>query len=480
MAAAPSAEETLNSLQRLLRRAHVVVEELQERIVTNRMMLRQLNRLQKEMYRGYHTLDTLRCRRALEDDHRQAASPSFTASRFNPAKRPHLWRGGSSSKLERATEVLGGLEIAIRDVSELAVFLSGCPRRCRQPYSMYLLLDKCMFSRQMETEQVMEFLFQAEDSGAGTPAVLPIIGRGRIGKTTIIEHACNDGRVRAHFSQILRFSQDSIRDVKTIASLSDCGVIKHHHHDRAVVVGGGRTLVIIELTGDIDDDVWAKLYSDCRHQVASGSKIIVASRSDKIARLGTAESLRVQPFTEEAYWYFFKVRTFGSSADIEDHPKVASIAMDLAREMNGCFFGASVFSRLLKGSFDVHLWSMALASVREFKRMNLLLFGADFVDLWQVVDPVFVRRANNTYSSEYLVILDDYQTGLSVHQDSAQSEGPQMSTRDLFFGTDARPRGRFRVLAWRSHIPPHYSYMMNCEVRRLQRRRKKRAQHAAS
>ncbi|KAF8690560.1 hypothetical protein HU200_040924 [Digitaria exilis] len=75
-AAAPAVEETLNSLQRLLHRAHVIVEESEERIVTNQAMLRQLNRLRKEMYRGYHTLDTLRCRApdADGDDHNRAVA----------------------------------------------------------------------------------------------------------------------------------------------------------------------------------------------------------------------------------------------------------------------------------------------------------------------------------------------------------------------------------------------------------------------
>nr|CAB3459512.1 unnamed protein product [Digitaria exilis] len=484
-APAPSVEEKLNNLQRLLHRAHVIVEESEERIVTNQAMLRQLNRLRKEMYRGYHTLDTMR-RRAPDadgDDQNRAvaAGRSFTTSRFNPAKRLRPRGGSSSSQHERAIQVLGDLETAIRDVRELVVFLSGCPRLCRQPYTVHLLVGKCMFNRQMEMEQIMEFLLQGEDySGAveeGTD-VLPIIGPGRVGKTTIIEHACNDQRVRSHFSQILRFSQDSIRDVRTIATLGDCSVIKLHD------VGGEKmmTLVIIEVAGDIDQGVWEKLYSDCRHQIGRGSKILVASRSDKIARLGRRRTpLTVKFFTEEAYWYFFKALTFGST-DMNDHPKVAAIAMDLARELNGCFFSASVFGGLLKANFDARIWSRALAQAREFNRMNFLIFGADFVDLWQFVDPVFIGRSGYA-SSEYLVILDDYQKR-SVDEDSAQSgDGPQMSIHDVFIGQNVRPRGRFKVLGWRSHIPPHYSYMMTCELVQKQQLvfpRKKRIRHVAS
>ncbi|CAL5066244.1 unnamed protein product [Urochloa decumbens] len=345
--AAATLEATLqNSLKMLLLRVHVVVEEAEQRHITNQALLRDLNLIRKEMYIGCHALDIFVCRyhRETARDQQDVSPSSSTPSRFNPAKRLCFRGGSGSSEQDRLFEVFGRLEATIRDASELFVLLSGCPRRCRQPYSMYLLLDNCMFSRQMEMERLMEFLLQEDasssgDSGAETLAVLPVIGPGRVGKTTIIEHACNDERARSHFSQIMRFSQDSIRDVKTIATLGDCSVIKLHNR----AVGGERTLVIIELTGDIDEHVWAKLYSDCTHQFAIGSKIIVASRSDKIANLGTTQPLTVQSFAEEAYWYFFKARTFGS-ADVKDHPKVASITMDLAREMTGCFFSASVFN----------------------------------------------------------------------------------------------------------------------------------------
>jgi hypothetical protein len=55
-----------------------------------------------------------------------------------------------------------------------------------------------------------------------------------------------------------------------------------------------------------------------------------------------------------------------------------------------------------------------------------------------------------------------------------------MSVRDLFFGNNSSvvPHGRFKVLEWRSHIPPHCSNMMTCEVQRPQQMlsRKKRVQ----
>jgi hypothetical protein len=144
--------------------------------------------------------------------------------------------------------------------------------------------------------------------------------------------------------------------------------------------------------------------------------------------------------------------------------------------MHGSFFTANVFSALLKANFDTHFWSMALASMKRFKRANSLLYGEKWDCFLQGIEPVNIRRVNKT-SSEYLVVLHDYEIGFV--QNKAENEGPQMSIRDLLFGSNSvRPRGRFEVVAWRSHIPPHYSYMWECEVRRSQRMvsRRKRIQ----
>ena len=99
------------------------------------------------------------------------------------------------------------LEAILAGAMELAVFLTACPTvSCRRPYSAHLFLDKCMFGRHAEWDQVLEFLLQAElpvTAANPAPGVLPIVGPALIGKSTLVEHVCNDERVRRHFSLIL-------------------------------------------------------------------------------------------------------------------------------------------------------------------------------------------------------------------------------------------------------------------------------------
>lgn len=470
---APTEEERLHSLQRLLLRLCIIIEEAEERRITNQAMLHQLCILKMEMYRGYYILDSFSCRAHGEErmnDHQ--VSHSFAPSKFNPAKRVCFCRGSSqsASQAELLEQVLGSIGNTIEDVSEFVILLNRCPRLYRQPYNMYLLLDKCMFGRHMELEYIINFLLQAETTlGAENPGVLPIIGPGKVGKSTLIEHACNNERVRSHFSQILCFGGDDLRDASAV-TLRDAGIIKHQN----LTMGSGRTLIIIELVLDIDERLWKRLFSSAKRSIASGSKIIIASRSDKIASFGSTQALRVQSLTQEAYWYFFKVRIFGCM-NAQDHPKLAAIAMDIARELNGCFMGATIFRGLLKSNFNPHFWSMALACLRKFKRHNMLVYGERFAAPWQIEEPIYVRRLEKT-SSEYIVILDDYQTesaksSANSPTSSGQSkpEAPKMSVQDLFFGS-VRPQGKFNVLAWTSHLPPHYNYMFTCGIQRPRRK----------
>uniref|UniRef100_A0A0D9WUX5 NB-ARC domain-containing protein n=1 Tax=Leersia perrieri TaxID=77586 RepID=A0A0D9WUX5_9ORYZ len=447
----------LERLQQLLLRARITVEEADDRLITNQTMLQQLNILRKEMYSGYYILDNFRCHGHEEDNCKDQVSNSSAQSKFNPAKRARFCMVSGQSLQEQLHQVIGSLEVTLEDISEFIMFLSNCPRLCHQPYSMHLILDKCMFSRQMEMECIMNFLLKEDTSDVENPGVLPVIGPGRVGKTTLIEHACNDQRVRNNFCQIVFFSGDNLDDANLV-TLRDSGVIKHQNH----ATGVERILIIIELTKEIDEGVWRRLYSASRNHVASSGKIIVTSRSENIASFGTTPALRIKFFSQEAYWYFFKVRTFGSM-DAKDHPILASVAMEVARELNECLMGANIYSALLKTNFNVQFWRRALVRIREFVKLNVLLYGASFFDdPWQATGPSYIRRVNKI-KSEYVVMLDNYQTcsapnmvlcrSNNVH---SEDELPMMSMQELLFGS-VRPQGKFKVLAVRSHLPPCFT-----------------------
>lgn len=91
--------------------------------------------------------------------------------------------------------MLGHLETIVSDTQEFVVLASSYPRITRQPYCSYVLLENCMFGRHAELERVIKFLLELHPlCGAKGIDVLPIIGPGKVGKSTLVEHVCRDER----------------------------------------------------------------------------------------------------------------------------------------------------------------------------------------------------------------------------------------------------------------------------------------------
>ncbi|CAO2199947.1 unnamed protein product [Urochloa humidicola] len=457
----PSVDHNLRRLHQLLLRIRTIVEEAEGRNVTNQGMIRQLKVLREEMFRGYCVLDAFKYRTLGGDESRddeQEVSRSFALSSFNQAKRIRFSiRNTASSSVSSVVsmkdlqKMVCGLEDIIGDTKEFVVFLMSYPPMYRQPYSMHLYLDKCMFSRHMEREHVIGFLLSRDHLCDESVEVLPVVGPALVGKSTLVENVCDDERVRNHFSLILYHSAENLDDEK-VSTFSETCVTKHQND----AADDGRVLVIIELLGDADDEAWKKLLSSSPHP-PQGSKIIITSQSEKITRLGTTQAVRLQHLQFEAFWYFFKVLVFGST-DPEEHPRLASMAMEIATELRGCFLCAHIGGALLRANFTAQFWRRFLAFTREYTEKDPLTSCCGSQDVISTKDhPRYGWAIAKPKPAKYFLLRNSYQKAL------VQDDDPKITLLDLLFGSVKR-RGRFEVLVWRSHIPPYYSYISNCTL----------------
>ncbi|KAK8453557.1 hypothetical protein SEVIR_5G303232v4 [Setaria viridis] len=469
-------EDSPLRLRRVLLRVQAVVEEADRRRVTNQAMLRQLQLMREGVYRGYYLLSAFKSQGAMQGKTQQDrevshSSSSFALSQFNPAKRlctvsartttanvasDDTRREGDAEAELR--EVLTSLERMANDMKELVVFLSCYPPTRREPYSGHLWLENRMFGREAEQERIMSFLLETEPPvGTEDLGVLPVIGRARVGKSTLVEHVCLDERVRKHFSLIVFLGEGDIEDgnLSSPHQLGDNGIIKHRHLNSSA----GKSLVVIELDGDdVDESTLGRILSALRRErTAPVRKILVTSRSEKIASFGTTRALELKPLPREAYWYFFKTIAFGST-DAGDQPELASVCMEIAGLLNRSFIAANLIGGLLRANPCSQFWRKVLKGYRDNTSMHLLLFGEHQSDLLAKDRPVYFWRLVPKTQS-ILIVYSCYQVC------SPRKHGlPKITANDVQIGR-ARPRGKFEVLAWRSHIPPYYSYMLSSEER---------------
>jgi len=359
------------------------------------------------------------------------------------------------------------LSSMIRDVNELVLFLASYPRLYSQPYSTHLLLANCMFGRQIEAQLVISFLLHTQPNGAEELEVLPIVGPRYVGKSTLVGHVRKDERVIGHFSNILFFRIHGFTDDVLATFREGCAAkLQNRMSDSNK---DGRLLVVIELDGDLSEEALNRLFSASRQYVPRGSKIILTSRFDNIVKFGTTKPLNLKYLSSEAYWYFFKTLTFGST-DPEMHPRLTHLAMEIAKMQISCFFNANTVARLLRDNFNGLFWSKVLAFFRCFIQQHISRFGQPpFCPLGEDRLAYIGRMAA---PSEAVVVYH-------LHLLSSVVEVPKIRLDYVIFGS-VKPHGKVEVLIWQSHIPPYYSYVCTCEIQEIKNTGAKRKRSVGS
>ncbi|TVU31381.1 hypothetical protein EJB05_23064, partial [Eragrostis curvula] len=243
--------------------------------------------------------------------------------------------------------------------------------------------------------------------------------------------------IRSSYSSILHFSED------------DIDKIDQRKFKRV------RTLAIIEFVSDVTHKEWHKFYSlvAC---TGKGSKVIIISRSEKHARLGTVNPIRIHSFSQEEYSYLFKVLAFGSTNPM-DHPQLALIGKELATMFQGSLIMLNVYASVLRNNQNVRFWSRTLELFRVIMQNNLATFGEHPKTLLErhgaAVDITGFTLSSQSGTLFRLVLQ-------TTEKNAYKGDLPTMSFGDIIAGSTILPK-KFQ-LVWKSRLPPYNVICANC------------------
>ncbi|KAL6640840.1 hypothetical protein ACP70R_021963 [Stipagrostis hirtigluma subsp. patula] len=452
-------EDDQRRLERVLLRMRTIVEEAVGRCITNQGMILQLKMLVKDMYAGYYMLDRLKFESVEEDrvegevSHPNRSLGMYTSIaakrlRFASATTNNTPVEFGTKRATKLKDILESLETKIQDMREFVMLLGSCPRLSRQPYSTYLFMDKCMFGRHAEKEQVINFLLCSDTHACQKLGILPIIGPHRVGKKTLVQHVCKDERVRNCFPHILIFKGDDLKNIELTANLK---------------AASGKCLFVIEFSWDLDVAAWTKFESCLQKVAGAGSKIVLIGRTHEVAKFGTALPIWMKSLPHEEYWYYFKALAFGSM-DPDEHPRLASLGMQLATELKGSFLGANILGEMLRANPNAQFWRNILLSIRELVQAHLLSFGVHPEDLLERNVPVdFAKVGFVGDRGQGCLVYDLREAG------PGQSELPSLTSQELLMGGEVPVEEKFDVLVWKSRIPPYCNYIATFEKQKSRR-----------
>uniref|UniRef100_A0A0D9VGP0 Disease resistance N-terminal domain-containing protein n=1 Tax=Leersia perrieri TaxID=77586 RepID=A0A0D9VGP0_9ORYZ len=454
-------EENLQQLHCFLLRIHTVVEEANGRSITNQAMLLQLKTMRDVMYRGYYFLDNFRHRIAPRTAQDEVGDHSLTLSPYSPLKRSRFSRITSKMVSEEQEKkelwkLLVRLECIISGMQEFVMLLTSYPRLIRQPYCNYLLLENCMFGRQAEQDRIISFLLESHPPSVETVHVLPIIGPIRVGKSTLVEHVCHDERVRKYFSTIVfYYCTNIIEGGDCMSPLPDININKQIKHQNPGSTK--QSLSVIELADDTDEETCRRILHSLKGDVMPPvTKIIITSRSEKIATFGTTEALQLDFLQKEAHWYFFKTISFGGT-NPEEEPKLASICMEIAVLLGGSFIGINMIGGILRSNVCVQFWYRLLERMKAITDRHFRLLGQHLQDAYAIKSGrayMWSPKLNRYVAATYNL----------YEESSARLNDQPIVLASNIVTENNEPQEKLVVLQWQSSIPPYYSYLARYEM----------------
>ncbi|KAM3399148.1 hypothetical protein P3S68_002664 [Capsicum galapagoense] len=287
---------------------------------------------------------------------------------------------GLSEKLE---DILLGLQIVLSDAENkqasdplVRKWLNKLQRAVDGAETSW----KKSIMREIEIEQLIDCLF-SNDANGKKLTVVPIIGMGGLGKTTLAKAAYNDKMVTNHFElkawtcvsepyDALRISKELLQEIDSFDSKDDNNLNRLQAKLKEKL-NGKRFLIVLDDMWNDNYERWDELRS-LFVQGAAGSKIIVTTRKENVARTMGSGAVNVGTLSSEASWALFKRHSL-DNRDPKEHPKLEEVGKQIADKCKGLPLALKAIAGILRCKSEVDEWKDILRSEIWEQNLNGIL-----------------------------------------------------------------------------------------------------------
>ncbi|XBI05706.1 hypothetical protein VPH35_133836 [Triticum aestivum] len=283
---------------------------------------------------------------------------------------PVVFRLSMSRKMKDALEMIDELVVEMNNFHFLQ--LTETPT-VDHPQTHSHVDASDIVGRQDEKEQVVKILLDHADNNDknNNVMVLPIVGMGGIGKTTLAQLVHNDPRVMHHFELVIwvcvsnKFViEEIIRSIIQVVTMNKCELTEMEALRKKLreLLGKKRYLLLLDDVWNEDRQKWDDMRSLlCSHAVSS-SAIIVTSRSDQVASImGTHPPHQISLLNEDQSWELFNRNAFGRG--VEKQEKLISMAKSIVHKCKGLPLAIKTIAALLCSKNHSHWFSIVDSDV---------------------------------------------------------------------------------------------------------------------
>ncbi|CAL9757956.1 unnamed protein product [Musa acuminata subsp. burmannicoides] len=231
-----------------------------------------------------------------------------------------------------------------------------------------------VLGREHDKLRILKMLLQADRMHNKSISVIPILGMCGVGKTTLAQLVSNDEVVMQHFEMRLWVDVSHDFDVrrltKAIFESTGSSAVDHINMDNLQKqllnkISGRRYLLVLDNVWNENPEKWRNLRLPLLHG-AEGSKILVTTRSEEVAKImGTTSPYVLKGLSDENCWNLFCQYAFEHNT--YQHSDIDGIAEEILRKCKGLPLAAISIANQLLGVSDRREWrSIIRREIEEF------------------------------------------------------------------------------------------------------------------
>jgi len=346
-------------------------EQRQEHNHELREWLRQLKRVFSD---AQDVLDEFECQTLQNQVVKAHATTKTKVARFFSSSNPLLFRYKMAQQIK---DVNKRLDKVAADRHKFGLQTIDVDTRVvhRRDMSHSHVTDSDVIGREHDKGKIIHLLMQKNDIDIDKGlSVIPIVGMGGLGKTTLAKFVFNDDRINECFplKMWVRVSENfDIKQmiVKIINSANDSDSHTHAPEFQLSLLdmeqlqnqlrnklAGKKFLLVLDDVWNEDRMKWVELRNLIQVGAAAGTKILVTTRSHSIASLmGTVPSHILQGLSFEDSVSLFVKWAFKEGEE-ENYPHLINIGRDIAKKCRGVPLAVRTIGSLLYSKFEVNEW----------------------------------------------------------------------------------------------------------------------------